>query len=314
MKLPTHSTVLLLALGSIVLRADAAFPQPPHRQQLADKLQKDLQRIADNAPGVVGLAVVDVTSGQRFGVNDRLVFPQGSAIKIPILIELYRRVDQGELRLGDRLAVRAADQVGGSGLLRYFSDGGSELSLGDLAIAMIVLSDNTATNLLIDRLGLERVSQTMASLDAPETRLRRRMIRPEDSASGNENVSTPREAADLMVRIATCRLPMSAEHCAGVRKILEIPKAGPFRDAIPDAIPVAWKPGGIEGVQTAWGLVPVPGAPYAISVMVNYGPDDISATIREVSAAAYRYFLQIARTTPHGTRVPIEYLKKGGKE
>jgi beta-lactamase class A len=242
------------------------------------------------------------------------VFPQGSAIKIPILIELYRRVDQGELRLGDRVAVRAADQVGGSGLLRYFSDGGSELSLGDLAIAMIALSDNTATNLLIDRLGLERVSQTMAGLDAPETRLRRRMIRPEDSASGNENVSTPREAADLMVRIATCRLPMSAGHCAGVRKILEIPKAGPFRDAIPDAIPVAWKPGGIEGVQTAWGLVPVPGAPYAISVMVNYGPDDMNATIREISAVAYRYFSQIARTTPHGTRVPIEYLKEGKKE
>jgi hypothetical protein len=140
------------------------------------------------------------------------------------------------------------------------------------------------------------------------------MIRPEDSASGKENVSTPREAADLMVRIATCRLPMSAEYCAAVRKILEIPKPGPFRDAIPDTIAVAWKPGGIEGVQTAWGLVPVPGAPYAISVMVNYGPDDMSATIREVSAAAYRYFSQIARTTPHGTRVPIEYLRKGGKE
>lgn len=314
MRLPDRSAILLLALGAIVLRPGPASPQPPHRQQLANKLQTALQRIADTASGVVGLAVVDLTSGQRFGVNDGLVFPQGSAIKIPILIELYRRVDRGELRLADRVGVRAADQVGGSGLLRYFSDGGSELSLGDLAVAMIVLSDNTATNLLIDRLGLERVSQTMASLDAPETRLRRRMIRPEDSASGQENVSTPREAADLMVRIAACKLPMSAEHCAAVRRILEIPKPGPFRDPIPDAIPVAWKPGGLEGVSTAWGLVPVPGAPYAISVMVNYGTDGMSTTIREVSAAAYRYFSQIAGTTPHGTRVPIEYLKKGQDE
>jgi beta-lactamase class A len=284
--------------------------QPAHREQLAAKLQSDLQRLATAAPGVVGISVVDLSSGQRFGVNDGLVFPQGSAIKIPILIELYRRADVGELKLADRLPVRRGNQVGGSGLLQYFSDGGSEMSLHDLAIAMIVLSDNSATNILIDRLGMERVSRTMAELGAGQTKLQRKMIRPEESAKGNENLSTPTEAADLMVRIARCQLPISAASCSGIKSILEIPKSGAFRDAIPASVRVAWKPGGIEGAQTAWGLVDLPGAPYAIAIMINYGADDMDVPIREISSAAHKYFTQIARSTPYGTRVPLEYLKK----
>ena len=306
--------VIPILVGALIaLGAGPARSQPPHRKQLAEKLQREIQRAADAAPGVVGVAVADLTSGERFGVNDGLVFPQGSAIKIPILIELFRRVDRGDLRLSDRIAVRAADQVGGSGLLQYFADGESELSLHDLAVPMIVLSDNTATNLLIDRLGMDRVSQTMAELGAPQTRLKRKMIRPAESAKGNENVSTPREAVDLMIRLARCDLPMSPRSCVEVKRILEIPKAGAFREPIPAAVPVAWKPGGIEGVQTAWALVGVPGASYAMAVMVNYGSDDIGPTLRTISAIVYVYFAQIARTTPHGTRVPIEFVKKPGQ-
>ena len=297
----------------LAMQTQAAPAQPPaHRDQLATKFRSDLQRLATAASGVVGISVIDLSSGQRFDVNESLIFPQGSAIKIPILIELFRRADRGELKLSDRLPVQRNNQVGGSGLLQYFSDGGSELSLHDLAIAMVVLSDNSATNVLIDRLGMERVSQTMAEMGAAQTKLQRKMIRPEESARGHENLSTPKEAADLMARIARCDLPASAASCARIRAILEIPKSGAFRDAIPASVPVAWKPGGIEGAQTAWGLVNVPGGPYAIAIMINYGVDDadMERPIREISSAAYKYFTQIARATPYGTRVPLENIKK----
>ena len=304
---------MLAILALLAMPALSAQAQPPaHRDQLATKFRSDLQRLATAASGVVGISVIDLSSGQRFDVNESLLFPQGSAIKIPILIELFRRADRGELKLSDRLPVQRNNQVGGSGLLQYFSDGGSELSLHDLAIAMVVLSDNSATNVLIDRLGMERVSQTMAEMGAAQTKLQRKMIRPEESARGNENLSTPKEAADLMARIARCDLPVSAASCARIRAILEIPKSGAFRDAIPASVPVAWKPGGIEGAQTAWGLVNVPGGPYVIAIMINYGVDDadMERPIREISSAAYKYFTQIARTTPYGTRVPLENIKK----
>ena len=115
-----------------------------------------------------------------------------------------------------------------------------------------------------------------------------------------------------MARIARCDLPVSAASCARLRAILEIPKPGAFRDAIPASVPVAWKPGGIEGAQTAWGLVNVPGGAYAIAIMVNYGVDDpdMERSIREISSAAYKYSTQIARTTLYGTRVPLESIKK----
>jgi len=291
-------------VAGFIMNPRPAVAQDPHRQQLVDKFKAELTRIAGAAGGVVGVAVADLNSGERFGVNDGLVFPQGSAIKIPILLELFRRADAGDLRLTERLTLRASDFTGGSGLLGYFSDGGSEFSLHDLAIPMIVLSDNTATNMLIDRLGMERITQTLTDLGAPQTRLRRKMIRPEESLKGNENVSTPREAVDLMVRLARCELPMSAESCAEVTRILEIPKSGAFRQPIPGSVPVAWKPGGIEGVATAWAYVRLPGRPYAISIMVNYGADDMDATLRDISAATYRYFGRIAWATAHGTRIP----------
>jgi beta-lactamase class A len=157
---------------------------------------------------------------------------------------------------------------------------------------------------------MDRVNGTLIELGAAKTRLQRKMIKPEESAKGNENISTPNEAVDVMVRLSRCNLPLSAASCAAVRNMLEIPKSGGFRSGIPASAKVAWKPGGIEGAQTAWGLVDVPGAPYAIAIMINYGVDDMDAPMREISAAVYGYFTQIARTTPYGTRVPLEYIKK----
>lgn len=288
--------------------------QPPPRAQLADKLRVELERLAASAEGVVGIGVVDLASGERWGVNDAVVFAQGSAIKIPLLIELFRRADVGELRLTDRRTLTAADRTGGSSLLQHFSDGGSALSLHDLAVPMVVLSDNTATNMLIDAVGMDRVNHAMASLGFPQTKLQRKMIQPEASARGRENVSTPRESADVMARLFRCDVALTAASCAEVTRLLELPKGGAFREAIPPAVPVAWKPGGLDGVATAWGLVKLPGAPYAVSVMINFGPDGpaMNATIRAVSSSVYQYFAQIAGATAFGTRVPFGVLKPPG--
>src|SRR6185436_21021754 len=139
-----------------------------------------------------------------------------------------RQAEAGTLSLETRQRVRAADQVGGTGVLRGFGDGTSELSLRDIAVLMIVLSDNTATNILIDRVGKERVTTTMRELGLPEIRLQRKMIQPRESMAGNENLATPASAAALMGRTARCELPMSQPRCADLRRILEIPKEGPI--------------------------------------------------------------------------------------
>ncbi len=300
------ATALAIAFASLPLRAQEA-----HREILRQKFQQELERIVQDYDGVAGVHIVDLTDGARFDVSGDLIFPQASAIKVAILLELFHRAETDPGILRRRVEMTDAVRTAGSGVLQLLTDGGSALSLEDYAIYMIVYSDNTATNVLIDELGMDAINRLSASLGAPSTKVQRKMIREEESARGNENLSTPREAARLMERIASCDLPMSRESCARVRQILEIYKAGPVRTPVPRSVPVAFKPGGITGVATVWALVGLEDRPYVLSVMSNYGGDG-NAVVEAASAAAYRYFSKLAGATPYGTRVSPEVKRRVG--
>ena len=291
----------LLLLWSSV----AAVAQEAHRDILRAKFQASLQTVVDQYEGVAGLHIVDLTSGDRFAIRDELQFPQASAIKVPVLLELFRRADSAPGLLSRRVEMTEDIRTLGSGVLRYLTDGGSALSLEDYAIYMILYSDNTATNVLIDELGMAPINQLSAALGAERTLLQRKMIRPDQSAIGNENLSTPRDAATIMESIAACDLPMSTAACQRVRDILTLYKDGPIRTPVPDEIPIAFKPGGITGVSTGWGLVDVPDRPYVIVVMSNYGGNG-GAVVEQVSRLAYDYFSRLSGITEYGTRVPLD--------
>jgi beta-lactamase class A len=278
------------------------------RAELAQKFQRQLMRIASEVDGVLTLTVMDLTNGERFRVNDTVPMPQGSAIKIPILIELFRQAEAGTVSLDTRVALTAADQVGGTGVAQYFSAGQSQLSLRDLATLMIVLSDNTATNVLIGRLGMEQVTATMRRMGLPGIRLQRLMIRPNASAAGRENIATAAQAASLMQQLYRCTLPVSAASCAEIRRILEIPKDGEFPSSVPSSVRVAWKPGTVDGVATSWGLFALAGRPYVVTAMVSYSTEaQASKALRDVADAAYAYFFRLARASAYGVRVPAAF-------
>ena len=304
--LPALLFVSLAAAGPLSTPASA---QALQREILRDKLRSDLTSLAGEFEGVAGIQVLDLATGETIGVNADLVFPQGSAIKIPILLELLRRSEADPELLGRRVTLTPEALTGGSGVLKNLTHGGSALSIEDLAILMIVHSDNTATNLVIDLVGMDSVNALTDDLGAPGTRLQRRMIQPEASARGEENLSTPAEAARIMERIARCDLPVSEASCFRIQEILEIPKNGAFRAPIPTSVPVAWKPGGVEGVATAWGLVSLPDRPYAVAIMTSYGGDG-SALVRAASEVVYRYFARLDRSSEYGVRVPIDVIRR----
>lgn len=297
-------------LGALLqITAPAAAQEAEQLMLLREHLQEQLTSIVDAYEGVAGVHVVDLTTGDRFAVRDELVFPQASAIKVPILLELFRRAETDPDLLRKRIELTDEVRTGGSGVLQVLTDGGSELSLEDYAIYMILHSDNTATNVLIDELGMDAINTLSASLGAPNTRLQRKMIRPEESARGNENLSTPRDAATIMERIATCDLPMSETSCRRVIEILALPKGGPIRTPVPSSIPIAFKPGGITGVATVWAIVDVPDRPYVITVMSNYGGNG-GAVIEATQTAAYSYFSRLSGVTEYGTRVPLDVKRR----
>lgn len=308
-KHPARSTPVLVCALLLLPGATPLDPEvdPDPREILRERFRQELTSLAQEFDGVAGLHVVDLTSGERFDVHGDITFPQASAIKIPILLELFRRADSEPGFLSRRVEITDRVRTGGSGVLRILTDGGAALSLEDLAIYMIVYSDNTATNILIQEVGMEAVNQLSAELGAPGTLLQREMIRPEASARGDENLSTPREAAHLMERIATCDLPMGEAGCLRVREILTLPKGGPTRTPVPPSVPIAFKPGGITGVATTWALVELPGRPYVFTAMTSYGGDG-GGIVEAVSGAAFRYFSRLAGATPYGTRVPVDLL------
>jgi beta-lactamase class A len=293
----------------IVLLSVPALTQDHHLGELKKRTYDRIERVIRDTDGVVGLAVLDIVSGERFFHNEQLIFPQASAIKIPILIELMKRSQEGEIDLDERVIVEEISMVAGSGILQFFSDGGSAVSLRDLAMLMIVISDNTATNILIDRLEMDAVNRTMQELGVSNTLLQRKMIQPEASARGDENLSTPSDAMAIMEMLYHGR-GIKPEVAEAVLEFLTIPKGTSLTGSIPSSVRVATKPGGLTGVSTEWAIVYLERRPYIIVYMGNYGMGDThSEAIGEISRILYDYFYRLSLSTPYGTRVPLEYLR-----
>ncbi len=169
-------------------------------------------------------------------------------------MEVYKQAGEGRFRLTDKLEVSSAHQVGGSGVLKELGDSTSELAIGDLAVLMVLVSDNTATNILIDLVGMENVNRTMQSLGLEKTRLRRRMIDQAASLRGDENTSTPAEAARIMEMLYEGEF-LGRDESDAILSILRKRKSGGVNSVLPGNIPVPFKPGGIAGVSTEWAIV-----------------------------------------------------------
>lgn len=296
--------IVCAVLGLCVFCSPLAAQQAdPRIAELRGKLQRDLEKTAADFDGAMGIAAKDLTSGETFLVNADTVFPQASSIKIPILLELLRQAQAGKLKLDERVELQRAMMTGGSGVLLRFGDGTSALSLRDIATLMIVLSDNSATNILIDRVGMESVNSLLREHGLKETKLQRRMMDIEAGRASRENLSTPREMVALLELLHKGDV-LDATHTALAIEILKYPKSTSLRRGVPSQVEVANKPGGIPGVACDSGIVLLAGRPYAISVMTTYGRDDESAgrAITEVSRSVFAYFERLARSNAYGAR------------
>ncbi|MGH9766256.1 MAG: serine hydrolase [Blastocatellia bacterium] len=297
-----------LSIVCFLLLTACAHAQDANRDLLRRKLTAEIEKIANAHDGVMGVAIKDLTTGEEILLNDQLTFPTGSSIKIPVLIELHKQAAEGKYKLTDQRWVERQDKVGGSGVIVNFGDHTSRLSLNDLAVLMIVLSDNTATNMLIDQVGMANVNRTLDELGLKQIRLRRKMIDQAASARGDENTATPHEAMALMEKLYRGQVgsPQSSDDAL---KILKLRKNSPIPRLLPANVDIANKPGGIEGVACDWAVVYVPNRPYAIAVMTNYNGEGADDAIAKVSKLAYDYFARLSRSTKYGARAPLELLK-----
>ena len=148
--------------------------------------------------GEAGAFVSDTDGRALFCENEDELFAAASVIKLPLVMTLYADAVQGRLDLDERVPV--GDRVDGSGVLRHVRDV-DRLSLRDLAMLAIIVSDNTATNRLIERIGIERVGERLRQWGCSKTRLSRKMYDFEAAKRGHENVMTARESVSLLLRL-----------------------------------------------------------------------------------------------------------------
>ena len=268
-------------IAALVLAVVLALQAAP-AAALKAKFEKRVQEIASRLDGVAGYLFVDLTSGERIADLERETFPTASTIKIAIVYELFKQAAEGRIKLDETMVLDRKKAVGGTGVLVEM--GTPTLSIRDYAVLMVTLSDNTATNVLIDRLGMDAIAKRMQGLGLGATKLRRHMMDTAAAKRGDENVSSP----DDLARLLQAMPPEGIE-------LLKKPKASRLRRGLPSGVDTADKPGELDGVRVDAGIVYAKNRPFVFCVMTTFLEDEEEGerAIEEIARSAYEYYSRL---------------------
>lgn len=218
----------------------------------------------------------DSHAGPVWAVHPNEAFPAASTIKTAILVALYREVDAGRLDLDEVRHVSAAIKTPGSGVLAWLRDD-LPLTLADLAALMIAVSDNTASNLVLDAVGIDRVQATIAELGMTETRLNRRFLGRAPGPGEPDNTTSAADLVSLLAAIAegTAASPAS---CERMWKTLRLQQ---HRDRLARRLPAdivfGGKSGSLPGLAHDSGLIESPAGTLAVAVLTEGFLDSYAA-------------------------------------
>jgi beta-lactamase class A len=295
-------SIFIAACLSFLPSASAQTPPPSEKQEvLWMKLEKSILDVDRGLDGVMGVAVIDLVDGHKYLLHANEVYPQASSIKICLLAELYRQAQEGKLKLTDMYTVNAADLVQDSDIMGGLTPGVTQITLRDLATMMVGVSDNSATNVLIDRVGMENVNAFLSAQGLRDTRLRRKMMDLKAAGEGRENISTPNEMAKLLQSLYQGKI-LNKEMTDDFFKVLATHKDSWIPRNLPDDLKIADKPGALEGVRNDSGVIFVDKRPYILCVMTTYlrRERDGEEAISNISLAAWRMFDRMARASEYG--------------
>jgi len=237
--------------------------------------------------GTVGVAALHLRTGAALARNADERFPSASVIKLSILVELFAQVDAGRATLEEQRTLAESDKVEGSGVLKELRPP-IDFTLEDLARLMIVVSDNTASNMLIDRLTTEAINARMQALGLTGTFLGRRFYDFEARSRGLENVTTPADMAALLTRLERRELVSPAASEAMLAILLRQQQSSKIPALLPEGTHIAHKTGTITGASHDAGIIYSPAGPLVLSVFTKDLPEpDAEAIIRRIARAIY---------------------------
>ncbi|MEY4567467.1 MAG: D-alanyl-D-alanine carboxypeptidase DacB precursor, partial [Planctomycetota bacterium] len=297
--LPILDSLRILLTIGVLLSVSIGFTKNTNAEDLGSLL---LPLIKEHR-GEVGIAIKNLETGETFKYRSDVVMPTASLIKLPVLIELYRQSLSGSVSLSKMITVQESDKVPGSGILTDHFKAGTQIPLETAARLMVTYSDNTATNLVLDQIGLASVAKTMADMGLPETQIHAKVFRrdtsiaPERSQKFGLGSTTADDMLTLLERIHKREL-ISPEACeAMLAHLATCDDDTKLRRALPKTVKVFHKTGAVSDCRTDAGLFKTPAGWLAMVVLTAKNEDhrwteDNAAEIfcGNVGDIAYRWF------------------------
>ena len=244
-------------------------------------LAEQIREICEGFNGRIGLAATNLQTNETIGFLADEIFPTASVIKLPVLLTLMQQVENGEYSLDDPLMLRRADHVAGSGLLQHLSPG-LTMPIRDWAFLMMSISDNLATNVLIDHVGLDEVNEWLDEHDYPDIRLHRKinfnLLKTDQKLLGT---STPAALTRMITAVyqhthvspAACTEMMRMMNKVGADRVGRYLPFEPYGSDVPDSeiLRLAGKTGSLAGMRAQTAVIyrgmPKENRGFALTVM-----------------------------------------------
>ena len=256
-------------------------------------LMNELMRQSKNFNGETAIYVKDLATGKTIGINTDQRFPSASLVKVPIMAVVYQAQKEGLLTLDDTLKLRQSHKVfSRRGLYRARS--GRSYTIRELVDAMIITSDNTATNMLVERLGFGYINQKFVEFGLKDTDLRRGIMELKWRKLGIDNYTTAQDMAMLLEKIYTKELVSESSS----EEMLSILWRQRINDRIPARLPeycsVAHKTGSLNDTISDVGIVFTPQGDFVLCVLTLDGKTWKTAKrfIGQIASSAFQYCYQ----------------------
>lgn len=304
--------VLSILLAGAVFAAQDQTPAPK-----LDRLKHQIERVVRNTDGVVGVAVKQMETGQGLAINGDVSFPMASTFKVPILVELLHQVKEGRFRLEDEIEVQKTDQHLGSGLFSQLIMPGLKLSVLNTIHFMMMISDNSATDILLAKVGPDHINARLRGLGIDGISVNRSCqvlitdLMALMTGAGRDQTkaayvkfgqdprdqATPAAMTALLEKVYKKEI-IDPESCDWILRIMFKCETGERRikGGLPPGTPVAHKTGTIAGTVNDVAVITLPDAQghVVLSVMTKDFVEDTAAVedlIAKIARLVYDYFL-----------------------
>jgi beta-lactamase class A len=271
--------------------------------------------IIDAHKGKVAVAVKHLGTGESFTYHEDDVMPTASLIKLPVMIETYRQAAAKKIDLNTAVVLKETDKVPGSGILTTHFTAGARFTLRDAVRLMIAYSDNTATNLVLDAIGIGSTAATMDAIGYPNTKIHSKVFRretsvfPERSKKYGLGSTTARE----MVRLCEALYRKDVVSPKASEEMLAHLRTCEDRDKFPKLLPpeakLAFKTGSLADTRTAAGILEWPGGPVVLCVLSyenedkRWVPDNAGNRLcADVARAVYDHFSDALKLRGQATK------------